>query len=638
MKRGCGYVFLVFLVLMGVGAWNFFVSVPLEISPETTVVTEPRTADGRNIDFFALMRADYPAEMKTEKNAACEILRRLGPGENLYRDLRTVHDGGFYDSGRDATEAETVAKYKEYYETLGLEPVVPDAKAETPFTPLSRTLFYTWLEAKYPNRFDDDAQYDEYEARANRFHDADLDGYFSIEPEFVREWLTQNSPALDAVAEAVKKAEFCKFPYVFPVRKNATPLAVLLPGAGDVGEIQNGFFVRISVSVAEGRFDDALADYETCVKLGRQIMQESDMLVELFVGYSFENTIRNQKFFTNPDFQPTAEQWRRIREFPQSVPWTEIKEVLKKERLSDIACIQSASLYPRENEYIFPDNSPVKYLAYLGYDWNHVARRFNEFYTYCFCQDEYHSPSVFEEPYKDYNTEWDFIPLLLTRKSRSELLAVVLNRIFNQSIHGSTFWLFENNHSAADLYRLGIAMQLYRLEHDGKLPPAFSVDAEEKPLHSWRVLILPYIGLKECDELYAKIRLDEPWDSEWNRQFHAEMPDIFQCMTLETPDIYRSSIRKEKPTGETNYTVILGENRLFDGTGTGRDYVQMIRDEPTRKVGEMALIVERTDSVPWMRPDAEWTREGLQKMIASKQANMNGDVAYVSCSGAVGCG
>jgi hypothetical protein len=58
------------------------------------------------------------------------------------------------------------------------------------------------------------------------------------------------------------------------------------------------------------------------------------------------------------------------------------------------------------------------------------------------------------------------------------------------------------------------------------LPPLYTVDANGKPLHSWRVHILPFV---EEQALYEQIRLDEPWDSVHNRQFHDRMPAVFQC-------------------------------------------------------------------------------------------------------------
>ena len=54
-----------------------------------------------------------------------------------------------------------------------------------------------------------------------------------------------------------------------------------------------------------------------------------------------------------------------------------------------------------------------------------------------------------------------------------------------------------------NVHRITLAMLLYEHEH-GTLPPAWTVDADGNPLHSWRVLLLPYLGEQE---LYAKIRL-----------------------------------------------------------------------------------------------------------------------------------
>ena len=44
------------------------------------------------------------------------------------------------------------------------------------------------------------------------------------------------------------------------------------------------------------------------------------------------------------------------------------------------------------------------------------------------------------------------------------------------------------------------------------------------PLHSWRVLILPYI---EQQELYKQFRLDEPWDSTHNIALLDRMPATY---------------------------------------------------------------------------------------------------------------
>ena len=128
--------------------------------------------------------------------------------------------------------------------------------------------------------------------------------------------------------------------------------------------------------------------------------------------------------------------------------------------------------------------------------------------------------------------------------------------------------------------------------HDkyGHFPPAYTADENGKPLHSWRVLILPYI---EQQGLYDQIRLDEPWDSEHNRQFHSEAPYIFQCRSGDP----RESVLVPVPSG-TTYSIVYGAETAFHGSqGTS------ITD---RKVlSETIFLVERRIPVNWMDPSRE---------------------------------
>ncbi|MBO5438405.1 MAG: DUF1559 domain-containing protein [Thermoguttaceae bacterium] len=170
-------------------------------------------------------------------------------------------------------------------------------------------------------------------------------------------------------------------------------------------------------------------------------------------------------------------------------------------------------------------------------------------------------------------------------------------------------WLFYSqlalDEISESLAHIGYAMELYRLEHGGKLPPAFTRDAEGKPLHSWRVLILPYLGEKE-KALYEQIRLDEPWDSEWNRQFHAQMPVFYRSGAIthwRVPD--------PDPLRETRLTVIQGKEGLFNDSGEGVDPAQFVQTDPERRLGKMVLVLDRCEAVCWMKPDAELKAEEL---------------------------
>ena|GEM_PF-1885476 len=136
--------------------------------------------------------------------------------------------------------------------------------------------------------------------------------------------------------------------------------------------------------------------------------------------------------------------------------------------------------------------------------------------------------------------------------------------------------------------------------HNG-LPPLYSVDANGNPLHSWRVLILPFIGE---DELYKKIRLDEPWDSQHNSQFHNVHIPVYYCPS-------NSGI-----AGKINcsYSTIAGaafRPALQEHGQTPRDTLSWWRDGTINQI----VIVEVKQPFCWMDPTADVDLEELAKGI-----------------------
>ena len=61
--------------------------------------------------------------------------------------------------------------------------------------------------------------------------------------------------------------------------------------------------------------------------------------------------------------------------------------------------------------------------------------------------------------------------------------------------------------------QLALALLNYESAY-AKLPPAFQADANGKPMHSWRVLILPFI---EKNPLYDAYDFEESWDGPNNK-------------------------------------------------------------------------------------------------------------------------
>lgn len=143
-----------------------------------------------------------------------------------------------------------------------------------------------------------------------------------------------------------------------------------------------------------------------------------------------------------------------------------------------------------------------------------------------------------------------------------------------------------------NLHQIALGINQYAEAYNA-LPPAWTVDENGQPMHSWRVLILPYVGE---NELYEKIRLNEPWDSEYNQQFHLATPFV-----LTMPSGTFREIGEQITSGQTFYSVVVGPGTLFPQGQTVS--LTDVKDGASNTI----LIVERTQSISWMAPDKELT-------------------------------
>lgn len=125
--------------------------------------------------------------------------------------------------------------------------------------------------------------------------------------------------------------------------------------------------------------------------------------------------------------------------------------------------------------------------------------------------------------------------------------------------------------------------------HDatGRFPAHAKYSADGKPLLSWRVTILPQLGEQA---LYEQFRLDEPWDSEHNRQLIPLMPEFY---------VDPSSPKYATEDGFTHYLAVKGEGLAFDKSERGRGFA-LFRDGSSNTI----MVVQCNDdaAVPWTKP------------------------------------
>lgn len=151
--------------------------------------------------------------------------------------------------------------------------------------------------------------------------------------------------------------------------------------------------------------------------------------------------------------------------------------------------------------------------------------------------------------------------------------------------------------SRKNLQQIGLAFHNYHEVH-GKLPGFANVNSDGKPLLSWRVHLLPYMGA-DAKVLHGEFRLQEPWDSEHNRKLIGKMPIVY-AVPLKTP----------LAAGQTCYLVPRSKLTLFPPNQDGGNW-QVEFSEIYQGLPNIILAVEadRTAATPWTKPsDLEFDR------------------------------
>ncbi len=135
------------------------------------------------------------------------------------------------------------------------------------------------------------------------------------------------------------------------------------------------------------------------------------------------------------------------------------------------------------------------------------------------------------------------------------------------------------------VHEIARALQKYHQEN-GSFPPAYVADKNGKPLFSWRVLILPYLGRTD---IYKAYDLAEAWDGPKNKKLSTTKVPAFICPDDPSADL--------AGTARTSYVAVVGPNAAWTG-----DKPRKLADFAGQDHNTIMLLEVAQAGISWAEP------------------------------------
>ncbi len=428
---------------------------PLRISKETTYVTGPLTADGKYVDYFAALEEKaYPPEMKTDDNGYRLVVKALG----------ALKEWG--------TDEEKAQYHCLVCEKLGLDPDVPP------------TLYAELNDWSATHFIDEETKRQHEEAlktNPDAVSDYEFQNTFYSKPwtleefPFMEGWLEKANPALDILAEALRKPAF-RIPYIRENEDASLISALPLDDIRTTRDWARSFSVRYQYRLGIGDIDGAIDDILSMHRLGRHVGQDG-MFIQSLLGLAIEGVGIAQGIASNPKFPPTKEQLERLfselKKLDGELPRGSMEKAFEMERLFCLGMCQDLLWGKLKDESDGPINiNPVGWQ--LLFDTSLLFQRFNEGFD-AWIAGTLTVEDLVVEPH------WTDVIRLISEEARTKMLADQLLALLLPATEAARE-AFRRADCTANVQKLTLALLLYEKEH-GSLPDG-----------DWREAILPYLG------------------------------------------------------------------------------------------------------------------------------------------------
>jgi hypothetical protein len=140
-----------------------------------------------------------------------------------------------------------------------------------------------------------------------------------------------------------------------------------------------------------------------------------------------------------------------------------------------------------------------------------------------------------------------------------------------------------------NLHRIALALLRYDTTC-GSLPPAYVADKSGKPMHSWRVLLLPFFEDPSLKSLYEQYDFSEPWNGPHNAKLLSARPSVYACPANEGILMPENS--------QTSYVVPVGPH-----TAWRKGKPRSLSDPDLFKhAATTVLVTETAGKIEWTEP------------------------------------
>ena len=137
-----------------------------------------------------------------------------------------------------------------------------------------------------------------------------------------------------------------------------------------------------------------------------------------------------------------------------------------------------------------------------------------------------------------------------------------------------------------NLGQIAVALHEYHQAYNC-FPPASISDKNGRPMHSWRVLILPYLDQKK---LYDQYDFNEPWNGPHNSKLLAARPPVYVCPSDQEAQAFGAA--------RTSYVAVVGTHAAW-----GKAKPRSLNDPELANCFPTTILVAETASrIEWSEP------------------------------------